>query len=757
MNRRRVLVISMVLISVSLDTICAADGWLPTAAAVRLWPVAEGGKGHAYQAVAVQELIPWTSANQIAALAGGYLATITSQAENDFVYAMSADLFVQAMGNYYGPWLGGYQLPGAPEPAGGWVWVTGEPFEYAAWAVGEPSQTAGPLNEDRIHYLGHGGPAPAWNDQTNSSDFGPMAYVVEYDPVTFEAEEAAAIPDGRIETAFAGYSGTGYIRLGNQTEAIRWIANVGMAEPKALMLRYSNGMPRSIGVQVLINGIMVEPNLLCTPTGTWDAWGSVTAHACFNSGQNVVEVRSLAEGAGLAIDRITAFGDNTNVALNHRIAFSSEAPAYPASQAVDADVRTCWRAEGLPQWLEVDLGDIYPVYRTQLVCPSWQVCQFRVEAKARADDPYLQIVDRTGNAAAATDLEPITDLFPPTAARYVRLTVTGVDWGDPEIAEFRVSAATGQTPAIAIGSVGYRTIQAAIDAAEDGDVITLGPGRYSGPQSYGIDLKGKSIVLTSIDPNDSQIVANTVISGSEEGPVLSFTHGEDANCAIAGLTISGAQAGIYCDGAAPTIRHCRIVGNRGAGIELCSHTQPAIRNCVIAGNRGAGIAMDGSTGRSSSYARNFPEITNCTIVENLGNGIKGGGPTVVNSIIYFNGADASGKQISSRLAVVTYSDVQGGWAGDGNLDVDPCFARSGSWGGPDGAVWVGGDYHLQSQAGRWDADAQKWVADAVMSPCIDAGDPAMGTGEEQSPNGGRTNLGAYGGTREAGRSLQARP
>jgi hypothetical protein len=419
---------------------------------------------------------------------------------------------------------------------------------------------------------------------------------------------------------------------------------------------------------------------------------------------------------------------------------------------VDADGQTCWRAEDLPQWLEVDLGDIYPVYRTQLICSQWQACQFRVEAKARAEDAYIQVVDRTDNVTPGTAMEPIADTFEPTSARYVRLTVTGVDWGEAEIAEFRISAATGQTPAIAIGLVGYRTIQAAIDAAEDGDVITLQPGRYSGLQSHGIDLKGKSIVLTSIDPNDSQIVANTVISGSEEGPALSFTHGEDANCVIAGLTISDAQAGIYCDRAAPTIRHCRIVGNGGAGIELYSQTQPAIRNCVIAGNRGAGIAMDGSTGRPSSYARNFPEITNCTIVENLGNGIKGGIPTVVNSILYFNGANASGKQIGSRSAVVTYSDVQGGWAGDGNLDVDPCFARSGSWGGPDGAVWVGGDYHLQSQAGRWDADAQKWVADAITSPCIDAGDPATGPGQELPPNGGRINLGVYGGTCEAGMS-----
>jgi hypothetical protein len=295
--------------------------------------------------VGVPELIPWTAADQTASLAGGYLATITSQAENDFVYALSADLFIQAMGNHYGPWLGGYQLPGASEPAGGWVWVTDEPFAYTAWAVNEPSQTAGPLNEDRIHYLGHGEPEPTWNDQTNASDFGPMAYVIEYDPVTFEAEDAPATPEERIETAFAGYSGTGYVRLGGQPDAIRWTASVGRAEPKALLLRYSNGTSRDMGLQVTVNGAVVEPNLPCPPTGAWDAWAGATVPARFQLGENVVEVRSLAADAGLALDNLTLFGDHTNIVLNHRIAFSAEIPAYPAVQAVDADPRTCWRTE----------------------------------------------------------------------------------------------------------------------------------------------------------------------------------------------------------------------------------------------------------------------------------------------------------------------------------------------------------------------------------------------------------------------------
>ena len=78
------------------------------------------------------------------------------------------------------------------------------------------------------------------------------------------------------------------------------------------------------------------------------------------------------------------------------------------------------------------------------------------------------------------------------------------------------------------------------------------------------------------------------------------------------------------------------------------------------------------------------------------------------------------------------------------------FAVAGYW---DGDVWVEGDYHLKSAAGRWDAGAQAWVYDDVTSPCVDAGDPVSDWRGEFWPHGGRINMGAYGGTRWASMSL----
>ena len=80
--------------------------------------------------------------------------------------------------------------------------------------------------------------------------------------------------------------------------------------------------------------------------------------------------------------------------------------------------------------------------------------------------------------------------------------------------------------------------------------------------------------------------------------------------------------------------------------------------------------------------------------------------------------------------------------GEGNISVDPCFAD------PDNR-----DYHLKSQAGRWDPVSQSWVQDHITSPCIDTGNPDTEIGSEPSPNGGRINMGAYGGAAEASMSL----
>ena len=162
----------------------------------------------------------------------------------------------------------------------------------------------------------------------------------------------------------------------------------------------------------------------------------------------------------------------------------------------------------------------------------------------------------------------------------------------------------------------------------------------------------------------------------------------------------------------------------------------------------------------AAEAGGIPTVTNCTIVTNALCGISSLEPTVTNSIIYYNYV-----QIEGDSATVTYTDVQGGWPGQGNIDAVPWFVEPGFGfvnlnGTPEDVnddfwVWVQGDYHLRSRAGRWDPNRQTWVSDVVTSPCIDAGNPDSDWTAELLPNGERINMGAYGGTPQASMSLSS--
>ncbi|CAK0765156.1 C-type lectin domain-containing protein [Gammaproteobacteria bacterium] len=137
---------------------------------------------HAYQRFDTS--LNWTAAKDACAGLGGYLATITSQAEQDWVIANLNPAGVNT-------WLGGSDA--AQE--GTWTWVTGEPWNYSNWNTGEPNNAGYGGGENYLHIVaGTGG---HWNDVSENNP-GITSYHCEWNAPSSTASEylnVTAIPD----------------------------------------------------------------------------------------------------------------------------------------------------------------------------------------------------------------------------------------------------------------------------------------------------------------------------------------------------------------------------------------------------------------------------------------------------------------------------------------------------------------------------------------------------------------------------------
>jgi len=102
------------------------------------WPLDEGGNGHWY--AVLPEAMFWEEATgRVNSIehdgVRGYLATITSQAENDFIFDhITSGVHTPTILNQF--WLGGLKSEGL------WTWITDEPFDYTNWSPGEPNNAS---------------------------------------------------------------------------------------------------------------------------------------------------------------------------------------------------------------------------------------------------------------------------------------------------------------------------------------------------------------------------------------------------------------------------------------------------------------------------------------------------------------------------------------------------------------------------------------------------------------------------------------
>ena len=127
--------------------------------------------GHSYKIIDIT--MSWTEAKKYCEDQGGYLVTITSAGEQEFIYK-----FLIAMGEKSVYWLGGYR-----DSDNNFKWVTGERFNYTNWAPGEPNGTFG--REDKIQLADflNG----CWNDGENAYNPGDdikwsdLGFICEWD------------------------------------------------------------------------------------------------------------------------------------------------------------------------------------------------------------------------------------------------------------------------------------------------------------------------------------------------------------------------------------------------------------------------------------------------------------------------------------------------------------------------------------------------------------------------------------------------
>jgi len=235
-------------------------------------------------------------------------------------------------------------------------------------------------------------------------------------------------------------------------------------------------------------------------------------------------------------------------------------------------------------------------------------------------------------------------------------------------------------------------------------------------------------------------IEGCIVSGNFAGDIgggLDRCGGAITNCSITGNTSVGGGGGMRgSDG--PIISNCTISNNEsdGNGGGLMSCEASVISNCIITGNEGL---------FGGGFYDCGGDVTNCTITENKAR-LWGGGlyqcyGSIYSSIIWNNVALDHQQLYETR--VPHFSSIEGWRSGGSNVKADPLFADA-----------ANGDYHLKSEAGRWDPEKGEWVKDEVTSPCIDGGHPGIDWRfGELWPNGYRINMGAYGGTAEASMSL----
>lgn len=226
----------------------------------------------------------------------------------------------------------------------------------------------------------------------------------------------------------------------------------------------------------------------------------------------------------------------------------------------------------------------------------------------------------------------------------------------------------GLAPSVGLPTSHFTSLQEALDAAQNGQTVWVGPGTYA---EYALTFRGKAVKLIS-----TQGEAKTVIDAQGQGTVFILRDGEGSSTVLKGFTLTGGEAdhqcplpddcsyyggGMYLLNSSPTLSRLTLSDNSapygfGGGMSLHS-SNPVLTHVTFFGNQadegGGGMNLDASS----------PRLTNVTFSGNTTSGSGGG--------LYLYRSDAQ----FTRVTLTGNSAMEGIFGGGGGMYIHTSSPR----------------------------------------------------------------------------------